>query len=112
MRDTMEKARRVAHAISKLDLPLSQLILFGSVARGCDKITSDIDIAVITHVPLSNSQRKEVTHTVAEYETLDSIQEVNCFYATDEALAKATHWNDPCTNIRKDGVVLWQHEVI
>ncbi|MCL2059162.1 MAG: nucleotidyltransferase domain-containing protein [Oscillospiraceae bacterium] len=102
--------RQVTNAILELDLPLSKIILFGSVARGDYSIRSDIDIAIITTMSISNQQKKMVARAVADFETLESLLEINCFYATDASLSNANHWSDPCVDIRKEGVVLWQKD--
>ena len=102
--------RQVTNAILELDLPLSKIILFGSVARGDYSIKSDIDIAVITTESISNQHKKMVARAVADFETLESLLEINCFYATDASLSIANHWSDPCVDIRKDGVILWQKD--
>jgi len=101
---------QVANAISKLDIPLSKIILFGSVARGDHSLASDIDLAVITTETINKAQRNMVARTIAEFETLETLLEINCYYATDELLNNAIHWSDPCTSIRNEGVVLWQKE--
>ena len=104
----------IVGAITKLGLQssLSKIILFGSAARGESTIKSDVDIAVITDAPISNAQRRMVTRAMAEFETLESMLEINCFYATEEALEKADRWSDPCTSIKEEGIVLWQAEPI
>ena len=101
---------QVTNTISKLDLPLSKIILFGSVARGDYTIASDIDLAVITTTTISRVYRKAVTQAIAEFEDIDSMLEINCFYATDESLTSANHWSDLCTYIKNEGIVLWQKE--
>ena len=102
--------KQVTTAILELGLPISKIILFGSAARGDYSIHSDIDIAVITTESINNQHKKMVARAVAEFETLESLLEINCFYATDASLSLASHWSDPCVDIRKDGVVLWQKD--
>lgn len=98
----------MVNRIAALDLPLSKIILFGSVARGDHTIESDIDLGIILSEPPTNPQRRMVTRVVSEYETLESMLDINCFYATDEDYETATHWPNPCVGMREEGVVLWQ----
>ncbi|MCL2500018.1 MAG: nucleotidyltransferase domain-containing protein [Defluviitaleaceae bacterium] len=91
-----------------LGLPLSKIILFGSVARGEDTIRSDIDIGFVLPRPVTRPQRRMITRVVSEYETLESMRDINCFYATDEEFITAARWSDPCLGMREEGVVLWE----
>jgi len=103
----------IIDAITNLNLQsLSKIILFGSVARGDNTIKSDVDLAIITQAPICSAQRKMITRAVAEFETLESMLDIDCFYSTEEALATANHWSDPRTSIREEGITLWQAERI
>jgi len=102
----------IAQAISKLNLPgLSKVILFGSAARGSNTALSDIDIAIITSELIKRAERRMIVQAVSKFETPESMLEINCLYATEEDLSGANRWSDPCTDIREDGIVLWQKEV-
>jgi predicted nucleotidyltransferase len=50
----------------KSDLPVTQVILFGSKARGADKPDSDIDILVLTSCPVSSELRTAVSDRLAD----------------------------------------------
>jgi len=99
---------KVVNSIVSLNLPLSKIILFGSVARGENTIESDIDIGIVMTESVTNPQRRMITKAVSEFETLESLFDINCFYTTDEDLKTATHWSNPCVDMREEGVILWQ----
>jgi predicted nucleotidyltransferase len=98
----------IINKIVALGLPLSKIILFGSVARGDNTIKSDIDLGIVFTRTATNPQRRMITRTISEYETLESMTDINCFYTTEKELASATHWNNPCVGMREEGVVLWE----
>lgn len=50
----------------KSDLPVTQVILFGSKARGTNKPDSDIDILVLTSCPVSSELRTAVSDRLAD----------------------------------------------
>lgn len=86
---------------------ISQVILYGSYARGTQTEESDVDIAVIlTEKPdrtLTNAMIKCVSnHEIACGKVLSVI---------DVDLEKYNQWKDTLPfykNIRKEGIVLWQ----
>lgn len=98
----------IVNAIVKLQLPLSKIILFGSAARNESTIQSDIDLALVMRESVTNEHRRPIARALSEFETLDNMLDINCFYTTEDELATATHWSNPCVDIRKEGVVLWQ----
>jgi predicted nucleotidyltransferase len=49
-----------ATAILRRQFPVERVILFGSKARGDDKLDSDIDLLVLTSRPLDGRQRRAV----------------------------------------------------
>ena len=62
-----DQRRALAEVKSRLlhcEIPIDQLILFGSAARGEAGVESDIDLLVVTTEPLSRSRRHEITDLV------------------------------------------------
>jgi predicted nucleotidyltransferase len=54
-------------------LPIEELRLFGSKARGTDEAESDIDLLVLTSRPLSWRERGEMTDTLFNLELVHDV---------------------------------------
>lgn len=70
-----ERAAIQAAAVAlRENLPISQIILFGSKARGDDHEDSDIDLLLLMSRPISWEEQKQVVHLLyplqLEYEVL------------------------------------------
>lgn len=55
----------VAHAL-KSELPVTQVILFGSKARGEGRPDSDIDLLILTRGPVDNALRQAISDGLAD----------------------------------------------
>jgi len=86
---------------------LSEIILYGSYARGTQKDESDIDIALIVSEKPSEKITNEMINTVASYEI--KIGKVLSVIDIDEG--KYRYWAEVLPfykNIGKEGIVLWK----
>jgi len=90
---------------SLLGITVDALILFGSQAKGTAKISSDIDIAVVTHHPLSPYERGKI---LSLSEEIDPRFETNLFFTTRTAIENGKGIFDTNKYIREEGVLLWQ----
>lgn len=61
---------------------LESIILFGSCARGKPRLTSDIDLLIITTNPLSRAIRGEISSDLEE--PLDAIKTDVVFYTNEQ----------------------------
>jgi predicted nucleotidyltransferase len=61
-RDSILEASRVL----KSDLPVTQVILFGSKARGTGDPDSDIDLLVVTSCPVNSGLRAAISDRLAD----------------------------------------------
>ena len=62
------KAIEEAASVLRGRLPVEELLLFGSKARGTDEAESDIDLLLLTSRPLSWSERGEMTDELFDLE--------------------------------------------
>ncbi len=60
--DTLQ---RLADLLSR-DADIDLAILFGSVATGCERADSDIDLAVLTRAPLTAERKHALTASIAD----------------------------------------------
>jgi len=83
---------------------LTQVVLFGSFAKGTARVGSDIDIALVSH----ESWNFEDRYTVRDiFEDFDCGSELSFFFTSENGLESgdknnANYW------IRKEGVQLWK----
>ena len=86
---------------------VTQIILYGSVARQEESVESDIDIAVI----IEEIQNPEIRKKFIEWNSEMDMKYNRVFSIVDIEKANMDKWGDVLPfykNIRKDGVVLWQ----
>ncbi len=82
---------------------LEQIILFGSCARGEMRLTSDLDLLIITSTPLSRMEKGEI-HSVLE-EPIDEVHTDIVFY-THEQFQSSNRLI--VQQIKKEGVLLYE----
>lgn len=83
---------------------LSEIILFGSCARGEIKTGSDIDLLIITHVPIdTHKARGEIRDLLDDYN-------VDLVFYSKEMFQDATSLF--VNNIKRDMISLWKEGVL
>lgn len=87
---------------TKIDC-IKSIILFGSCARGTMRVTSDVDLLVITKEELQRSERGEIASKLEE--AMDAVHTDVSFY-TEEQFECSTRVI--ATQIRKDGICLYE----
>ncbi|MCJ7816687.1 MAG: nucleotidyltransferase domain-containing protein [Candidatus Aenigmarchaeota archaeon] len=96
-------AQEFANNVDKKNIV--SIVLFGSVARGEPKGTSDIDLLVVF------SKNRDVVESnvnklAEKYLDLD-IHLAPVFYSEREIIDMATHYNNFIINVEKEGIVLY-----
>lgn len=84
---------------------IQKVILFGSVARGDDHTTSDIDICLITSDDISNSDRCNAKYTIFDDEEYPY---VDCVTVKESKFNNATEWK-LYDYIKKDGTLIYEN---
>ncbi|GHV14751.1 hypothetical protein FACS1894219_11120 [Clostridia bacterium] len=95
---------QVVRRYSSENLPIESVILFGSQARGDAKISSDVDLAIVTLPNLTHTERGKIICIPDEY---NECIKTNLYFTTADNLASASLWNDTNYHIRNEGIVLW-----
>jgi len=89
-------------AIGKHDPQIRRIVLFGSEARGEATLTSDIDIALISDVPLTRPQRLAFTATLDDgYPEIRVINTLSANLDTDKYLDVNYH-------IKREGLLIYE----
>ena len=86
---------------------LSEVVLYGSYARGTQTEESDVDIAVI----LLNKPSKSVTDAMINCVSTHELECGKVLSVIDISAEKFNYWKDTMPfykNIRKEGIVLWK----
>lgn len=83
---------------------LESIILFGSCARGTIRVTSDIDLLVITQDPITRMIRGDIASTLEE--ELDAVHTDVIFYTKDQLENSSRLFT---TQIKKDGILIYQN---
>ncbi len=82
---------------------LEQIVLFGSCAHGQSRVTSDIDLLLITTTSLPRMDRAEISSTLEE--ALDEVHTDVVFYTREQ-------FDDSnrliVTQIKNEGVILYE----
>ncbi|MFH0770733.1 MAG: nucleotidyltransferase domain-containing protein [Candidatus Peregrinibacteria bacterium] len=84
MAQGMRKARTLKVLLEQNGFPVTQVLLFGSVAKGVAHPRSDIDIAVV-HRPFGNSRMEEL-HALCRIEQGEDLQNIAVVYFHTEDL--------------------------
>ena len=90
--------------ITAISADVDAIILFGSQARDTAKLSSDVDIAIISSKTLADV--RGALREIAE-DINDSIT-VNLFFSSYENLENPSDYFDTNYHIKREGVVLWQ----
>ncbi len=88
---------------------MSEIILYGSYARGTQTEDSDVDIAVI----LNEKPSREVTDKMIDCVAAHELECGKVLSVVDVSFEKYNKWKDTLPfykNIRKEGIVLWKAE--
>lgn len=97
----------VNYILSNYYKDVDKIVLFGSCSRNSPKITSDIDIMIMSKDILDRETELDI-----RYELLDHPKYVSCdviFYTYNSFRSTRTLFTN---QIRKDGKILWKKEEI
>lgn len=104
LRERERQAIEAAAAVLRQRLPMEQIILFGSKARGEDDPESDIDLLILTQRPLTRAEARLVVDLLyplqLEYDIVFSALPVPAsewFHGVYQAMP-------PCAEVERDGV--------
>ncbi len=90
------------------DIPsLESIILFGSCARNELRITSDIDLLIITTTPLERAVRGELASILEE--DIDNVHTDGIFYTREQYINSTRIFT---SQIKKEGIVLYEKFVL
>lgn len=95
----------ITYLINYPGIQIQKIILFGSCARGTYKITSDIDLLLVTKDSLTRDVRGEIASELEE--PVDYVKTDIVFYSemifrnSDSLLMK---------QVKKDGIIIYNHE--
>ncbi len=93
--------------IDVFESSISEIILYGSVARGEDEAESDVDVAIILTESMSDDYRKRFLSFVSRLD----IKYEKIFSVVDIDQEQYTKWNKVLPfykNIKEEGIVLWK----
>ena len=89
---------------AKIPPSIVGLKVFGSYAKGNPKITSDLDVALITTEEFSRMDRIEIREILEGF--YDNI-EINLFCTTEEKISSTQSKFDANYWIREEGELIW-----
>jgi predicted nucleotidyltransferase len=87
----------------KSDLPVTQVILFGSKARGTDKPDSDIDILVLTSCPVSRGLRAAVSDRLADINLQNDVSLTSIVVSEQDWLSGLIRYMLIHSEVERDG---------
>lgn len=106
-RFSVKLQKDIAYILECNEIEVRQIILFGSCARGTYKVTSDIDVLVITEESVSRAVRGDIASELDE--TLDGVRTDVVFYAREVFEASDSLL---CKQIKKEGVIIYSKECV
>ena len=86
---------------------LSEIVLYGSYARGTETPESDVDIVLFLNVTASDKEHDSMTDTVVDYE-LEQGKTLSVITVEIDHYKKNKDYLPFYRNIQKEGVVLWK----
>lgn len=95
----------MTYLLSYQDIEIKQIILFGSCARGDCKVTSDLDILLITKESIQRQIRGDIASELEE--ELDQVRTDVVFYS--EAVFEQSD-SLFIKQVRKDGIIIYNQE--
>jgi len=96
---------KLTNNLVQQNLDVKSIILFGSHARGDSRLSSDIDIAIVSNNSLSHESRGLIRCILDE---LHETVEINPFFTKQEYIEKANDYFDTNFYIKNEGIILWQ----
>jgi len=84
------------------------VVLFGSYARGEERLTSDVDIAIICDDPITHKERTAV-YPDAERTDIDILDYRFTYISTDNLTT--TEYLNVGYHIKNEGVLLYEREI-
>lgn len=84
---------------------IKKIILFGSCARGTMRLTSDVDLLVITKEEFNRSERGEIASILEE--PIDAVHSDVIFYTEEQFIDSKRLIT---MQIKKEGICLYQKE--
>jgi predicted nucleotidyltransferase len=64
LKENDRQAVVAAATILRREFPVDNVVLFGSKARGDDQPESDVDLLVLTRVPVTPALKRQITHAL------------------------------------------------
>lgn len=97
----------VTGILSVLSTQVTQIVLYGSVARGTDSPESDIDIAIFVRSRLSPALEDQLSDMIVDmnlkYDRVFSVIDIE-----EASYRKWRHVTPFYQNVDKDGITLWK----
>ncbi len=90
----------------KADLPVSKVILFGSKARGSAVEYSDIDLLIITTIPVTSDMRNAVSSKLAEINIENDVMLSSIVVYEKEWLEGLIHYMPIYNEVERDGCLI------
>ncbi len=90
----------------KSDLPVSKVILFGSKARGSSVEYSDIDLLIITTIPVTSNMRNSVSSKLAEINIENDVMLSSIMVYEKEWLEGLIHYMPLYDEVQRDGCLI------
>lgn len=90
---------------NRLPDAVNQIILFGSYARGAQRVGSDVDIAVAGEHIWETEPRCKVRDV---FDDFDETVEISLFFTTTDKINEVESKFDANYSIREEGVLLWE----
>ncbi|MGL5675999.1 MAG: nucleotidyltransferase family protein [Cellulosilyticaceae bacterium] len=106
-RFSVKLQKDIAYILECNEIEVRQIILFGSCARGTYKVTSDIDLLVITEESVSRVVRGDIACELDE--EIDGVRTDVVFYAREVFEASDSLL---CNQIKKEGIILYRKECV
>jgi len=95
----------ISENYNRLPQEVNQIILFGSYAKGTQRISSDVDIAMVASQAWEREARQEARDI---FETFDPSVAISLFYTTLSKVSAVENKFDANYWIREEGVLLWE----
>ena len=105
---SLDEQRSIQQAaqVLKSELPVSQVILFGSKARGSADPDSDIDLLVLTSCPVTSQLRSLVSEQLAEINLQNDVALSSIVVSDQDWSSGLIHYMPIHKEVERDGCAL------